>query len=392
MTTCSPHHHAAYPQRFVNTVQRLLAVTASVLCMVGLVQAQVSVSTSFGVTATLWTSTNGNMKMDYDWVRDRFVIQYLYGSIPPQYATIDLATKTLTHLAQTTSSTYYETLLTVLPTSWNGYSQGTTLVSSGGTGNIFAISPTGAVSTFTSGLPNTHNWLATPTDYTTVRWDEFGVASNDLFYANEGSGEVSRVDSSGNIVWTTALTYTDQYGFRQQGLPEAMIVLGSNPRWGTFQNKVLVGQNYPTSTMFTIDPITGTFQAVTSPIPGAPESFRLYHSRTGAPLALYVSLYGGGNSQIYQITNLNNIPNLQPDDLFIAREALGGGEVYHVYWDNTLNSFVSQQIASFSGPGYFLEDMVFAPQGGVVPEPSSLLLFSVGTVGVGALLRRSRRA
>lgn len=358
--------------------------------MAGLVRAQVTVSTNFGVTATDWTTTNGNRKMDFDWVRNRFVIQYLYGSIPPQYATIDLATKTLTHFAQTTGPTFYETLLTVLPTNWNGYSQGTTLVPSGGSGKIFAISPTGTVSTFTSGLPNTHNMLATPTNYTTVRWDEFGVANNDLFYANEGSGEVCRVDSAGNIVWTTALSYTDDYGNRKQGLPEALIVLGSNPRWGTFQNKVLVGQNLLTSTMFTIDPTTGAFQAVTSPINGAPESFRIFHSRTGAPLALYVSLYNGGNSKIFQLTNLNNIPNLQPNDLFIAREANGGGEVYHVYWDNTVNNFVSQQIASFSGPGYFLEDMVFAPQS-AVPEPSSLLLFSVGAGGLGMFLKRSRK-
>ncbi len=84
--------------------------------MAGLVRAQVTVSTNFGVTATDWTTTNGNRKMDFDWVRNRFVIQYLYGSIPPQYATIDLATKTLTHFAQTTGPTFYETLLTVLPT------------------------------------------------------------------------------------------------------------------------------------------------------------------------------------------------------------------------------------------------------------------------------------
>lgn len=365
--------------------QRWMLVTLGVL-LLSLAQAQVT--TNFGVTASVWTTTNGNMKMDYDWVRDHFVIQYLYGTIPPQYATIDLSTKTLTHLAQTSSNTFFETLLTVLPSNWNSYTQGTTLVSSGGTGKIFAISPTGAVSTFTAGLPSAHNGFATPTNYTTVRLDEFGVANNDLFYANEGSGQVSRVDASGNIVWTTALSYTDSYGFRQQGLPEAMIVLGSNPRWGSFQNKVLVGQNFPTSTMFTMDPATGAFAALTSPIPGAPESFRLFHSRTGAPLALYVSLYGGTNSKIFQLTNLNSIPNLQPDDLFIAREANGGGEVYHLYWDPAANSFVTQQVAAFNMPGYFLEDMVFAPQG-VIPEPSSLLLFSIGAGSVGMFWRRT---
>lgn len=251
------------------------------------------------------------------------------------------------------------------------------------------------MSTFTSGLPSAHNAFATPTNYTNVRWDEFGVANNDLFYCNEGSGEVVRVNNAGNPVWTTALTYTDQFGNRKQGLPEAMIVLGSNPRWGPFQNKVLIGQNFPESTMFMLDPATGVATAFTSPIAtsptnGAPESFRLFHSRTGAPLALYVSLYGGSNSKIYQPSNFSSVPNLQPNDLFIAREANGGGEVFHVYWDNSTNSFVSQQIASFYAPGYFLEDMVFAPQA-AVPEPSSLLLFSLGAGGVGIFLKRSRR-
>lgn len=396
MATCSLRHRASRPHQTTRTAGRLLAIAAGMLCMAGLVHAQVTVSTNFGVTATEWTSTNGNMKMDFDWVRNRFVIQYLYGSTPPQYATIDLATKTLTHFTQTTSGTFHETLLTVMPTSWNGYSQGTTFVSSGGSGSIFAINPTtGAVSTFTSGLPSAWNSAATPTRYTTVRWDEFGVANNDLFYCNEGSGEVVRVGSAGNIVWNTALSYTDQFGNRKQGLPEAMIVLGSNPRWGIFQNKVLVGQNFPESTMFTLDPATGAFTTLISPIAtnptnGAPESFRLFHSRTGAPLALYVSLYNGGNSKIYQLTNFGNVPNLQPNDLFIAHEANGGGEVFHVYWDNTTNNFVSQQIASFYGPGYFLEDMVFAPQS-AVPEPGSLLLFSIGAGGVGMFLKRPRK-
>lgn len=103
-----------------------------------------------------------------------------------------------------------------------------------------------------------------------------------------------------------------------------------------------------------------------------------------------MSLYNGSNSKIYQLTNFSNVPNLQPNDLFIAHEAYGGGEVFHVYWDNVTNSFVSQQIASFYGPGYFLEDMVFAPQS-AVPEPGSLLLFNIGAGGAGMFLKRPRK-
>jgi hypothetical protein len=131
----------AFSQDGYALMRRLWSYVLSVLCMAQAAHATVTVTTNYGVVATEWTTTNGNMKMDFDWVRDRFVIQYNYGTVPPQYATIDLATKALNHLASTTSSTYFETLLTVLPQNWNNYVQGTTFVSSGGTGKIFAIAP-----------------------------------------------------------------------------------------------------------------------------------------------------------------------------------------------------------------------------------------------------------
>jgi len=73
-----------------------------------------AVTPFFGVQAQQWVVSNTGMKMDYDWVRDRFVIQYLYGQAPPHYATIDLMTKAIAPLA-TTAGYHYETLLTVLP-------------------------------------------------------------------------------------------------------------------------------------------------------------------------------------------------------------------------------------------------------------------------------------
>jgi hypothetical protein len=365
---------------------RVICASISAIGLCFLSHAQVTSTTYYGVTATEWKTVDGNMKMDYDWVRDRFVVQYQYGSAaPPKYATIDLATKTLTHFAQTTTGTFHETLLTVMPQSWNNYAQGTTFVSSGGSGNIYAIDPNGTVSVFASGLPSGWNPSATPTRYTTVRWDEYGVANNDMFYANEGGGEVCRVNSTGSIVWTAPLRLP---GTLNQALPEAMIVLGANPRWGAFQNSVVVGQNSATdATTFIIDPLNGSYTTITSPMGYAPESFRVYHSRTGAPLALYVSLYGGANSKIIQLTNFAGVPNLQVDDLFIAREINGGGEIYHVYWDSTANAFQSQLIASFAGPGYFLEDMVFAP----VPEPTSLFALMAG-VGISGLFKRRNSA
>lgn len=358
----------------------ILAATVGVLVGAATAShAQLTTTTYFGVNATEWKTVNGSMKLDFDWVRNRFVVQHEYGVAPPKYATIDLATKNLLQFAQTPSGTFHETLLTVMPQQWNNFGQGTTFVSSGGSGNIYAIDPSGSVSTFATGLPN-GTGAPTGTRYTTVRWDEYGVANSDLFYANESSGQVSRVDSSGNIVWTTTLFHNSQ----ELALPEAMIVLGVNSRWGPYQRKVIVGQNSFSTNIFSIDPASGSYSVLTSPIPGAPETFRVYHSRTGAPLALYASVYNGMNSKIVQLTNFGGVPNLQTDDLFIARELSTGGEIYHVYWDSGSNSFQGNLIASFNGSGYFLEDMVFAP----VPEPGSLLALSAGLASLFALRRR----
>lgn len=328
------------------------------------------VTTYYGVSASLWTTTpTGNMKMDYDHVRGRFVLQYNYSTstAPPVYGTIDLATKAFSHLAQT-SGENYETLLTVLPNNWAGYSQGTTFVARGGGGEIYAIDPiTGSYSTFATGLPSG----GSGTHYTTVRWDSFGVANNDLFYANEGTGEVVRLNSFGVIVWQTTLMDGQQHA-----RPEAMIVLGSNPRWGPLQNTLVIGQNSASTRFFVLDPSTGqVVLSLQSALGGSLESFRILP--TGS-WALYVSLYGKG---IYQLTGLSSIPGLQPGDLFIARETSGGGEIWHAYWNTTTGGFVTQKIAEFNLSGAFLEDMVFAP----VPEPSSLLCL------VGLLIPTMRR-
>lgn len=333
--------------------------------------AEAQVNTYFGVTAQLWTSgVPGNMKMDYDGVNNRLVVQYQYFSYPPKYGTVDLVTKTFQHLAQPAEGEYYETLFTVLPTSWAGLPAGTVLTPRGGGGKIFSIHPSGSpIGTFATGLPGG----GTGTHYSTVRWDSFGVAGNDLFYANEGTGSVVRVDSTGSIVWQTTL-----YDGQNLARPEPMIVLGSNPRWGSLQNHVIVGQNNSSTTFFAIDPATGVVSnTLNSTIGGSLESFRLYQSGTD----LYVSIFGSG---IYKLSNLTNIPGVTDNDLFVARELSDGGEIWHVVWNGS--SFTTQKIADFHGAGWFLEDMTFAP----VPEPSSLLAV-VGLLGIACRVRRGAR-
>ncbi|GBC91599.1 hypothetical protein HRbin15_00053 [bacterium HR15] len=342
-------------------------------CLGLLVPVWSQVNTYYGVNASLWAQPNGNMKMDYDHVRQRFVIQYQYGSSPARYATLDLNTATYTHFVTAPEGSFQETLLTVMPTNWGSYAQGTTFVGRASGGKIFAIDPNGTVSTFASGLPSGGSGDL----YTTVRWDAFGVANHDLFYANAGTGDVVRLDQNGNVVWQTTLLDTR---YQRTAAPEPMIVLGSNPRWGPFQNKLLVGQNSISDTFFVINPATGAVEASPqSSIGGSLESFRIFPF-TGNNWALYVSIYGGG---VYRLTDLTNIPNLQPGDLFVARELVGGGEVWHVYWDSASNSFITQKIADFSNG--FLEDMVFAP----VPEPGSAAIL-LGLAGIGMWVRRRR--
>jgi hypothetical protein len=360
-------------------MSHLLTLSFGCLSMAAPIFAQ---TTYYGVQGSFWAhagSPGSNMKMDYDHVRQRFVVQYNYGSTPPVYGTLDLNTKSFSHFFTGWGTTYYETLLTVLPANWGSYSQGTTFVTRAGGGEIHAVDPSGSATLFASGLPAGGTG---PTHYSTVRWDAFGVANHDMFYANEGTGHVVRLNSSGSVVWQTILRDPST---GQTFRPESMIVLGSNPRWGPYQNHVVVGENpyapASFSMLFLIDPATGSYTINTSPIPRTPESLRLF-PYTGSNWALYVSLHGGG---IYQLKNFSGIPNLQPGDLFIAQEEPSGGKVYHVYWDSNTNSFVTQLIADFSGLGY-LEDMVFAP----VPEPSSLLIL-FGLAGMGRLVHRRRR-
>jgi hypothetical protein len=358
-------------------MSHLLTLSFGCLSMAAPIFAQ---TTYYGVQGSFWAHAGPpgrNMKMDYDHVRQRFVVQYDHVSVPPKYGTLDLNTKSFSHFFTGWGTTYLlnETLLTVLPTNWGSYSQGTTFVTQGGGGAIYAVDPLGNATQFASGLPSVGTG---PTYYSTVRWDAFGVANHDMFYANEGTGHVVRLNSSGSVVWQTILRDPST---GQTFRPESMIVLGNNPRWGPYQNKVVVGENTPNNPIFLVDPATGNYTIATSPIPRTPESLRIF-PYTGSNWALYVSIYGGG---IYQLKNFSGIPNLQPGDLFIAQEEPSGGKVYHVYWDSNTNSFVTQLIADFNGLGY-LEDMVFAP----VPEPSSLLIL-FGLAGMGRLVRRRRR-
>ncbi|GIV02798.1 MAG: hypothetical protein KatS3mg015_1628 [Fimbriimonadales bacterium] len=336
------------------------------------VTASAQVSTFYGVQWSQWTTTDRTMKLDYDWVRGRFVAQYQYGGsgAPLQYATIDLATRNLSHFA-TPNLLGAETLLTVLPTNWSSLSQGTTLFGSATTGTIRAIDSSGNVSTFATGL-------SAGGGYTSVRWDNLGVYGNDLFYADELAARIWRIDSSGSASLVTTLM-----DGQNSARPEPMIVLGSNPRYGQLQNSLFVGQNSNSSTAFIVDANNNTYQTFSFPGLYSLESFRVMPANP-ASVALYVNVFENNQSVIYKLENFGGIPNLSPDDLFVAEEHAGGGRVWHAYYDTGTNSWVMQQIAGFNTGG-FLEDMVFAP----VPEPGSFLALAAGLSAV--MLRRRKR-
>jgi hypothetical protein len=357
-------------EEIADTMKRMI-LTSVLAAWVG-AHALAQVTTFYGVQWSQWTTTNATTKLDYDWARSRFVAQYQYpggGGGPLNYATIDFNTRVLTHFA-TPGVNGAETLLTVLPQNWSNLSQGTTLFASTQTGTIRAIDPNGNVSTFATGL-------SAGGAYGTVHWDSSGVYGHDLFYADEFTGQIWRVDASGNATLVTTLM-----DGQSRARPEPVIVLGSNPRYGQLQNRMLVGQNSSSPTNFIVDVNAGTYQTFTVQGLYSLEAFRLMPANPN-DVALYVNIYNGPNSVIYKLENFSGIPNLSPGDLFVAEEHVGGGRIWHAYYDTSNSSWVLQQIAGFSGTGY-LEDMVFAP----VPEPGSLLALLAGVAAVAARKRK----
>lgn len=338
-----------------------------------------TITTFYGINASLYTTVNGGMKMGYDAGNDRFVVQYQYGSTPPQYATIQRTTKALSHFAQTGGATYKETLLSVLPTSWAGFSAGTTFVAGGGGGSVYAITPGGTVSTFATGLPS-------GLEYTTVHWDEVGVFNHDLLYADEGTGQIWRINSSG--VGTPMAVLRDG---PQLARPEPVIVLGSNPRYGNLQNQAVIGQNAATNTFFSIDSAlnvyTHTLPAGILPTNGGSLDCLRVFPVLNPNLSIYAMLYNGSASQMIELSNLSGVPNLQSGDLLIGVETLFGGRVYHSYYDTTANQWNWNLLAEFQNEG-FLENVLVAPTSVPVPEPATMAL-AVGSLVVA--VRRRRR-
>ncbi len=338
-----------------------------------------TITTYFGVNASLYLNVNGGMKMGYDAGNDRFVVQYLYGSVPPQYATIQRTTKALSHFAQTGGPTYKETLFAVMPTAWGAYSAGTTFVAAGGGGTVYAISPTGSVSVLSSILPM-------GLEYSTVQWDDVGVFGNDLLYADEGTGEIWRINSSG--VATPMATLREGI---QTARPEPVIVLGSNPRYGNLQNQAVIGQNAPTNTYFSIDAArnvtTHTLPGGILPLSGGSlDCFRVFPV-LNPNLSIYAMLHHGSASKIVELSNLSGIPGLQSGDLLVGVESLYGGRVYHTFYDTVASQWTWNLIADFQNEG-FLENVVVSPSSVPVPEPGTVLL--AGAAFVAALRRRSR--
>ena len=302
------------------------------------------------------TGMSGVIGIDFQQKTNRLIVSTNYSAGSPyNFESVSLVNQSRQQFSSV-AGRQQEIYLDCISANWGPYGEGTVFSPGGaGTGEILAISPDGSTVSTLATAP------VIASQYTSVRWDDWGTWNHDLIYADESAGKVWRVNSAGQM--------TEIFNVPGSS-PEGLLVLGENARYGPWSGKVLALQNGG-STVYAISP-DGTYKAYTMAF-GNLEAVQVI-PYAPSQAALYVSNYP---NTIKKVTGFDTLPNFASHDLLFAGET--AGQLYHVYWDGT--QFAWSSVASGLGQ---IEGMV------AVPEPPSIT-----AMGAGLLLlmrRRTRRS
>jgi PEP-CTERM motif len=223
-------------------------------------------------------------------------------------------------------------------------------------------------------LPNSGNGLMRGSLYV----DRTGVYNGDLIAATT-NGEVWRIDSSGT---PTMLADVNTH-------LEGLMTVPNDPVYGGLAGKIIAGAEN-TGLMYVFD---NNGFVTTYNLGVAIEDIDMINANENFFGVNYGSarLLGVEASQFSSV-----VGNILLTSEFGGQGGNGSG-LYHMYWDTNQNKPVAELIDFAAGtfnPSQW-EHVTFAPAGireipptTTIPEPATLILMSLGLIGIGAIRRR----